>query len=284
VPSGRYDPLTMKPRAASWTLAISSVTALLLSACSEGPPGPSPSPVGPSPAAARWRPTPGATWQWQLDGTVDVDVDAQVYDIDVDNSSKVVAALHARGRRVVCYFEAGTREDWRADAGRFPTTVLGNTYVGWPGERWLDIRNLSAIAPIMAARLDQCRRRGFDGVEFDSVAGFQENTGFPLTPPDQLRYNRWLAEQARSRGLAAGLKNDLDQVPSLVSLFDFEVDEQCFEFDECAKLVPFIAAGKAVFNAEYNLDTSRFCPRARALRFSSIRKRVDLGPWREACT
>jgi hypothetical protein len=277
----------MKRRPASWTFAISIVTTLVLGACSEGPPGSPHAPGGPSPRAsaraAIWHPTPGTSWQWQLNGTVDVGVDAQVYDIDVDTGSKVVAALHARGRRVVCYFEAGTREDWRADAGRFPTTVLGRSYVGWPGERWLDIRNLTAIGPIMGARLDQCRRRGFDGVEFDSVAGFQENTGFPLSPQDQLRYNGWLAEQARTRGLAAGLKNDVDQVSSLVSLFDFEVNEQCFEFNECAKLVPFIGAGKAVFNAEYNLDASQFCSRARALRFSSIRKRLDLGPWRQAC-
>jgi hypothetical protein len=278
----------MKPRAESWSVASAIVTTLLLGACSGSPSAPSWSPSrASSPAsspAAIWHPTPGTTWQWQLDGTVDTGVDAQVYDIDVDNGSSVVAALHARGRRVVCYFEAGTREDWRADAGRFPAAVLGRSYVGWQGERWLDIRNLSAIAPIMTARLDQCRRKGFDGVEFDSVAGFQEDTGFPLTPQDQLRYNRWLAGQARSRGLAAGLKNDLDQVSSLVSVFDFEVDEQCFQFDECAKLVPFIAAGKAVFNAEYDLETSRFCPRARALRFSSMRKRLDLGPWREPCS
>ena len=42
---------------------------------------------------------------------------------------------------------------------------------------------------------------------------------FSLTAADQLDYNRFLAEQAHQRGLAIGLKNDLDQVASLVDLF-----------------------------------------------------------------
>ncbi len=48
-----------------------------------------------------------------------------------------------------------------------------------------------------------------------------------------------------------GLKNDGDQVAELVDYYDFSLNEQCHEFDECGQLAPFVAAGKPVLNAEY---------------------------------
>jgi len=42
-------------------------------------------------------------------------------------------------------------------------------------------------------------------------------------------------------------------------------------------------AGKPVFAAEYGPPRERFCARARALGISAIRKRLSLGPWRQAC-
>ena len=92
-----------------------------------------------------------------------------------------------------------------------PSSVLGKSN-GWPGERWLDIRDLATLGPIMQARLDRCARKGFDAVEFDNVDGYQNRTGFPLSGKDQLRYNVFLANQAHTRGMSAFLKNDIDQV------------------------------------------------------------------------
>ena len=60
-----------------------------------------------------------------------------------------------------------------------------------------------------------------------------------------------MAGEAHARHLSVGLKNDLDQVTELVSYFYFAVNEQCFAFDECDLLTPFISPGKAVFNTEY---------------------------------
>ena len=90
---------------------------------------------------AVWRPAIGATWQWQLTGLpVDLSVDAQVVDIDLfESDASVVAALHALGRRVICYLSAGTWEDWRPDKNQFPRELIGRAYEGWEGERWLDI-------------------------------------------------------------------------------------------------------------------------------------------------
>ncbi len=200
---------------------------------------------------------------------------AGMYDIDgFDTARRIVRRIHAKQRRAVCYLDAGTWERWRPDAGRFPKKVLGKGN-GWPGERWLDIRT-HALRPILRDRLGLCRRKGFDAVEFDNVDGYTTNTGFPLTAADQLRFNAWLANAAHRRGLTAGLKNDLGQVRMLVRYFDFAVNEQCFQYRECNRLRPFIRAGKAVFNVEYRRQP-RFCARAKALRFSAIRKGRLLG-------
>jgi hypothetical protein len=65
---------------------------------------------------------------------------------------------------------------------------------------------------------------------------------------------------------------------------DFEINEQCFQYDECGRLEPFIAAGKPVYGAEYELATSRFCAESKRLGFSTIRKRYSLGAWRLTCS
>jgi hypothetical protein len=237
-----------------------------------------------TPAPERWRPAPDTTWQWQLSGRLDTTVEAELYDVDLfETPARTVARLHARGRRVVCYLSAGSYERWRPDARRFPETVLGRPLDGWPGERWLDVRRLDVLGPILRDRLDLCRRRGFDGVEPDNVDGYANSTGFPLTARDQLRFNRWLAREAHARGLAVALKNDLAQVRALEPDFDFAVNEECFRYRECGRLRPFVRAGKAVLHVEYRLPRSRFCARARRLGFTSMRKDRALGPRREPC-
>ena len=231
-----------------------------------------------------WEPALQTSWQWQLTTPIDQSVDVQMYDIDgFDNDASVVTSLHAQGKKVVCYIDAGTFENWRSDANLFPSSVKGNAVQGWAGEQWLDIRNLQVLAPIMQARLDMCQTKGFDGVEFDNVDGYTNDTGFPLSANDQLAYNTWLAQEAHARGMSAGLKNDLDQVTQLLPSFDWALDEQCFQYQECDLLTPFIRAGKAVFEVEYSLNTSQFCPQADALNFNSLRKDLALDAARTAC-
>jgi len=83
--------------------------------------------------------------------------------------------------------------------------------------------------------------------------------------------------------LSVALKNDLDQVNDLLPYFDWALDEQCFQYTECNKLLPFIQNGKAVMEVEYNLKPANFCPKANALNFNSLKKHLGLGPWRVAC-
>ena len=235
-------------------------------------------------AAAVWMPAPRLSWQWQLTGAIDTNVDAAMFDIDLfDASPATVAELHARGKKVICYTSAGSFEDWRPDAPNFPAVVKGKALDGWPGEMWLDVRQISALAPVMQARMDLCRSKGFDGIELDNVDGYGNDTGFPLLASDQLRYSRFLADSAHARGLSVGLKNDLGQVPDLLAAFDWALNEQCFEFNECDLLRPFISAGKAVFSAEYNLTAAEVCPRAAVLQFSTLIKNLNLDARREAC-
>ena len=221
---------------------------------------------------------PGQTWHIDLEAPVDTTVRADWYDIDLfDNSAAVVSALHARGGRVICYFSAGSSEDWRPDFASLPRAGLGSALDGWPGERWLDVRN-AGVRSVMAARMDRARAMGCDGVDPDNVDGYANANGFGLTASDQLAYNRWLAAQAHARGLVVGLKNDVEQIASLVSSFDFAINESCFQYDECDQVAAFTRAGKGVLNIEYGAVASlarTVCSRATALRFYSILPGAD---------
>ncbi len=198
-----------------------------------------------------YRPAVSSTWQWQLQGLVDTGYDVDVYDIDLfDAPTTLITQLHNAGRKVICYFSAGSFEDFRPDAQRFRAEELGKPLGGFPDERWLDIRSANVLE-IMRDRLNVAVQKNCDGVEPDNVDGYINDTGFPLSATDQLAFNRVLANEAHARDLSVALKNDLDQVRELVDYVDFSVNEQCHEFDECDMLRPFILAGKPIFNAEY---------------------------------
>ena len=251
----------------------------------------------PPPVGCRhcWRPALRERWQIQLSSTPKrpypkvglIEVDG------FDTPARVVKALRAatHGGGVVCYIDAGTWENWRPDASRFPRSLLGQPDGSWAGERWLDIARFpGALARIMANRARMCKRKGFNAIDFDNVDGYTNSTGFHLTGAEQLRYDVFLANTAHRLGLAVALKNDLEQIPRLVKYFDFAVDEQCFQYRECLSsqnggfgLDEFTRAHKAVFDIEYRLKTRQFCPGAIRDRFNGLRKRLNLGPWSQAC-
>ena len=261
------------------------------------PPSPTPPPTAtPSPAItpsltptatpAWWQPPPRTTWQIQLNsGNIDLSFAAQAYDVDLfDTPTDTIARLHQMGRRAICYFSAGTYEDWRPDADRYlGHHLLGKPLEDWEGEWYVDIRRMDVLGPILSARLDLAAKKGCDAVDPDNVQGYQEDTGFDLTPADQLTFNRWLAEQTHARGLGVGLKNDREQIPHLVDDFDFAVDEECFAYGECEPLHAFVDAGKAVFEIEYDLTAAAVCPQANAWGFSALLKPWDLSASRYDC-
>jgi hypothetical protein len=228
--------------------------------------------------ATIWHPTSNTTWQWQLDGTIDTSIDVAVYDIDlVEAPQTTIDTLHAAGRKVICYLSAGTYEPYRPDSAQFTAAVKGNAVDGWPGEFWLDTRS-ATVRTIMQARLDLAVSKHCDGVEPDNVDGYENEPGFPLTNATQLDYDTFLATEAHARGLSVGLKNDVDQVDALEPSFDWTLNEQCSQYDECDTLQPFVAADKAVFHCEYTTS----CPAA-VPGFSTILKSLDLDAPRTAC-
>jgi hypothetical protein len=92
-----------------------------------------------------YRPTVETTWQWQLQpngsGAINTSYDVEVYDVDLfDVSDELIGELQAAGRRVICYFSAGSYESFRGDAEAFEQADLGSTLDGFADERWLDIR------------------------------------------------------------------------------------------------------------------------------------------------
>lgn len=206
-----------------------------------------------------------------------------MYDVDgFETSRRLVRRMHARDIRAVCYVSAGAWEAFRPDADDVPEELLGRRN-GWPGERWLDIRELDTLGPFLQARVAMCARKGFDGIEFDNVDGYANRTGFPLTSADQLAFNVWLANTAHAHGLAAFLKNDVGQIRELERYFDGAVNEQCHQYDECARLSRFVDAGKPVFGVEYRLHAAEFCPAANRRNLDFLQKRLDLDAWRVAC-
>jgi hypothetical protein len=218
----------------------------------------------------------GDRWNYILKSVPTFSVRVNVYGIDgFDNTAATVQKIHAQNAKAICYVSAGSWENWRPDAKKFPESVKGRTN-GWPGEKWLDIRKTSVLLPIMQARINMCKDKGFDAIDFDNVDGYANNTGFPLTSADQAKYNALLANMAHGAGLAVGLKNDLNQIEILEPYFDFSVNEQCFQFNECDLLMPFINNNKAVLNVEYTLAPSKFCSKANAMNFNSIKKNIDL--------
>jgi endo-alpha-1,4-polygalactosaminidase (GH114 family) len=233
-----------------------------------------------------WHPTPGLTWQWQLDEEVDTSFEADVYDIDLYADQSVIDELHARNVKVICYISVGSWEDWRPDASQFPPEVLGNKYEGWPGERWLDIRRIDLLSPIMMSRLDLCKSKGFDGVEPDNIEIYNNHTGFILSYQNQLAYANWLAEAAHGRGLAIGLKNAPGMVADSISFFDFAITEDAFYYGWVAKMLPFINAGKPVFAAEYtdmDVDFPAACAWGAEHNVSFIQKNRILTAFRITC-
>jgi hypothetical protein len=228
-------------------------------------------------ASGWWTPPQHLTWYWQLQGKVKNFEPVAALDIDgFDNSAAEVAALHAEGKHVICYLSVGTAENWRPDYGSFPASVLGNPDQGWPGERWIDIRAISVVGPIMEKRFQMCKEKGFDAVEPDNIEAFLNNPGFPITAQDQLTFNEWVAAQVHALGMAVFQKNDSEQTPQLESKFDGALTEQCNEFHECANFEPYLAAGKPVINAEYRLGLRRFCKADIALGIMGARYNLAL--------
>lgn len=249
-----------------------------------------------------WKPKASdrLTWQYQLQNSqiLDMRYNVDMYDVDLFTvTDKAIEALHASNRIVVCYFSAGTYESYRSDWSKYFSFIKPDTfYTGnqppfakpmddWENERWLDIRRIDLLRPIMMERLQYAANRSCDAVEPDNMDAYTNNkeSGLKLTASDQLAYNRFIATEAHKLGLSVGLKNDVDQLSDLVDDFDFAINEQCFYYNECAKYEVFTNKNKAVFGVEYSGNICRICSRAKRNNLSWMKKRLELNSWRQGC-
>ena len=247
---------------------LSLVTTLLVSSASQ----------------AYWQPHGQMSWQIQFSGSLNPNVNTQVFDVDLfDTPQNTIDLLHIQGKKVICYFSAGSSEKWRSDFSRFPASVKGRNLSGWAGEKWLDVRQLTILMPIMRDRIALAKQKNCDAVDPDNVDGYTNKTGFKITYNDQLAYNRALATEAHTQGLAIGLKNDLNQIPDLLNDFDFAINESCMVYNECSLVAPFIAANKPVFHIEYQADITAICSLGNSYGFSSMKKNQNLDEWRNSC-
>ncbi len=247
-----------------------------------------PATAAPTPPAPWWRPSPDTpiAWHWQLGQEFvfprDVIPHVTVYDIDGElTSAATVAQLHGLGPDiiVICYFDAGVYEDYRSDSASFPPAVIGNPDVGWEGSYWLDIRQVDILRPIMENRIKTwCKDKGFDAIEPDETEVWSNDSGFPITKAQNNAYNRLIAELGHEYGLSVGLKGNTTETGELVDFFDWTLNEQCWEYDECDFVYDsFIMHGKAAFNVEY--DASPACTQANRWHINSARRDLDLvGP------
>jgi len=252
---------------------------------------PSPSPPS-NTSGSIWRHTVGTTWQIVLLYPLnDTSPDVGVYDIDLfDNPTSMISELHAQNRKVICYFSAGSYEDWRPDSGNFTSTDKGKELDGWPGEYWLKTSSPN-VRNIMSARLQLAASKGCDGVDPDNIDGYDNNNGLGLTTSDAIDYVTFLANGAHALNMSLGLKNGGSIVNETIDLMQWEVNEQCVQYDECDIFQPFIDAGKPVFHIEYpdsspDISTAtktKYCDGASEQEFSTVLKNMDLDNFLDTC-
>jgi len=268
------------------------------------------------PLVARWQyQLEGKRHHYEDTGGINVDICAkpftkgpcvspEVYDIDLYVDSNItgdgnfvvdtaaVDAIHARGRHAICYLSAGDIETFRPDYQQFVDfdascnhCLIGKPFSRvFPDEFWANINNdrgqRDFMLQMVDARVQKCAAAGFDGIEFDVVDAYAQGTattGWNISEATQLAYDQALANLAHQHGLTVALKNDLGQLSALMPYFDYAINEQCFEYEECDNNPPpgypaWVAAGKAVFTVEYRRAPGRFCAAANAAGYNSIKK------------
>ena len=255
---------------------------------------------------ARVLPPVQAPWSYNIGGSDALNAGStptgKVISLDLYAVNQAtVNRLKAAGKYLICYYSAGTSENYRTDADSrkllAPSLNLGEVQRGggavWAGEKWLDIRGFSAtsttariatIRSVMNARLNLARSKGCAAVEPDNVDAYSNDVSQNApagTPPDavastdQLAYNRWTADAAHAQGLSVLLKNDLDQAVSLQAAYDGALNEECYDFgDDCPLLKPFRDAGKAIYVVEYH--TASYATAARKTLAAQLHLNVIL--------
>lgn len=221
-------------------------------------------------------------FQYQLDGKLKNYAVKWVFLDLFDTSSSQIKAFKKQGKKVICYFSAGTYENWRSDKGRFPSSVRGRSVDGWAGEQWLNVKS-SSVLSVMKSRMDLAKSKGCTGVDPDNVDSFDNSTGFNISKNDSINYLKALAREAKARGLLIGLKNSAEIASSLSSTMNFAVVEECFEYNECSSYSTFVNKNKPVFLIEYRSGSRSLCNKADKLKMNLAFFGLDLDGRMQVC-
>ncbi|KAF4457097.1 hypothetical protein F53441_885 [Fusarium austroafricanum] len=250
-----------------------------------------------------WQPEVGTPWQIMLSETVKVpkggasslSPDVPIWDFDLfDNPKSTMTALSKAGKKVICYFSAGTWEKWREDARSFPKKDLGKGLDGWPDERWVNISSI-AVRAIMAKRIALAAEKGCDAIDPDNMDGYDNDNGLGLTEQDTISYVQFLSAEAAKYNMVMGMKNGGDITEEVIDYVAFCINESCIQYRECDLYAPYIEAGKPVFNIEYPKSApkvskdqkAKICSTKGAAKysddFSKIVKKMSLDSWAMYC-
>ncbi|WVF69456.1 hypothetical protein IAT40_004233 [Kwoniella sp. CBS 6097] len=262
-----------------------------------------PSTTGVSRPTARFTPSFSTNFVYDLDNqpldapiiktNIGLALNKTMYIVDMANSTpEQIANYHAKGKKVGCYFSAGTWEPFRADKlqflpecycgkgvstdanGKCTGKGAGNNLLGEWGEWWLDLRStkcLDNVKSIMAKRIQEAALKGCDAIDPDNVDSFMNKQNFGNTAQNEVDYLLWLSTTAKANNMGIDLKNsgtlltDPDTgkptqwSDSLVKAFDFNVIESCHQYSECQTYDPFLKAGKPQVQIEYS-NSIKKCP------------------------
>lgn len=246
---------------------------------------------------AKWTGKVGDSWDCVLDNPPrKIDSKTKIYDIDLfDSSTELIKDLHSKNKVVICYFSAGTFEEWRPDADNFTSSELGEPLHEWEGERWVNISS-ATVFEIMQKRILLAKEKGCDAIDPDNIDAYDHKTGLKLTKSDSIVYVKKLSKFAKKHDLAIGLKNGGDIVKKVLSYVDFSVQEQCGQYKECKQYQSFVKAKKPVFHIEYppkkpkrnkihwpSKTYKKFCTFKNTDGFSTILKQWNLNEWVYHC-
>ncbi len=234
-------------------------------------------------------PERGVTFSIVLDGDLPQQLQGEVVDLDAfETDTEEIAALHAKGKKVFAYISVGSWEEYREDSDRFPKEIVGKNYPGWPDEKFLDIRAIDKLAPLMQKRFDMIARKGFDGIEPDNIDIYTEDsdgnngTGFHISLADAKKYADFLIEEAHKRHLSIGQKNAPELTEAYGDLFDWAILEDPFYEKYASVFKIYTEHDKAVFALSYLDNTTKekflnnYCNQATVLGYTAILKDRDL--------
>lgn len=110
---------------------------------------------------AWWQPPAGTTWAIDLSETLSPPF-ANATAVDGDlfaNNGSAWSTVTSAGYKTICYFSAGSYENWRPDKDDFQHADIGEPLDDWPGEAWVDT-NSANVRAIMERRMDLAVQNG----------------------------------------------------------------------------------------------------------------------------